>query len=82
MTKGFGFFLNTTRTCLILLRPDPLPLRLGALSQESDTQRIRAQQNKAGSGGIQEECADIDGHNVFSAYAPGGSSKVWGMKHE
>jgi len=41
-------------------------------------EEIRAQQNYAGSGEIQEERVDADGHNVFSAYAPCGSSKVLG----
>ena len=45
-------------------------------------EEVRAQQNYAGSGEIQEERVDVDVHNVFSAYAPRGSSKIWGTKHE
>jgi hypothetical protein len=48
------------------------------LRENQDAEKIRAQQNYAGSGEIQEEREDVDGHNVFSAYAPRGSSKVWG----
>ena len=59
MPRGYGFFLNTTRTCLILLCPDPLrtsaPRQLGgecstninetAEAHQRYTTRLRPQPN-------------------------------------
>jgi len=41
-----------------------------------------AQPNKAGSGEIQEERGEVDGHNVFSALRPAEVQGDWRTKHE
>jgi len=47
-----------------------------------NAEKINAQQNYAGSGEIQEEHVDVNGQNVFRAYAPREVQAYRGSKNE